>query len=116
MLDAYLEKSITRDLYIKKLEENKKEQEIITDKLVHYSTLAHKSLIGLKDLISLLSRVERIYNFSNFEEKRKILNLLYSKMELKGKSCLFSIRKPVENILSTGLRQTWLLDLDSNQD
>lgn len=116
LLDTHLEGSITRDLYIKKLEENKKEQEKINNELVHYSTLAHKSLISLKDLILLISRVDKIYDFSNFEEKRQILNLLYSKMELKGKSCLFSIRKPVEILLSTGLHQSWLLDLDSNQD
>lgn len=70
--------------------------------------MAHKSLISLKDLITLLSRVETVYTCSNFEEKRKILNLLYSNMELKSKNCLFTIRKPIENIISIGNRQNWL--------
>ena len=100
-------KSITTDLYYKKLEELHKEKEKIDNELSHYSQLAHKSLISLKDLVTLMSRLPDIYNCSNNEEKRKILKLIFSNMEMKGKNCLFSKRKPVERLLSSGRIKTW---------
>ena len=48
-----------------------------------------------------------IYESSNSDEKRKILNLLYSNLFLDGKNPLFSIRKPLEDILSRGHRLMW---------
>ncbi len=101
------EKSITMDLYNKKLEELLKEKEKINNELSNYSSLAHKSLISLKDLILLMSKLPNIYKSSNLDEKRKILKLIFSNICMNGKNPLFSIRKPVEMLLSTGFSFFW---------
>ena len=108
-------KSITMDLFNKKLEELLKQKEKINKELSNYGGLAHKSLISLKDLVLLMSRLPEIYQSSNLDEKRKILKLIFSNMRMKRKNPLFSIRKPLENILSRGLRHVWSGQLDSNQ-
>ena len=61
------------------------------------------------------------FNFYNFlllpptlTMNRKVLKLLYSNFLLEGKNPLFSIRKPLENILSGGFRQMWSGRRDSN--
>ena len=61
----------------------------------------------MEDLVLLVSKIPEIYESSNFDEKRKVLKLLYSNFLLEGKNPLFSIRKPLENILSRGFRQVW---------
>ena len=107
-------KSITMDLYNKKLTELLKEKEKINHELSQYSSLAHQSLISLKDLVLLMSKLPDIYKSSNMEEKRKILKLIFSNICMNGKNPLFSIRKPLEIILSGGLCNTWQGQKDSN--
>lgn len=53
-------------------------------------------LIDIKSLISLVSNAFLLFEISNFDEKRLILNSLFSKLEMEGKSLIFSISKPVE--------------------
>ena len=66
-----------------------------------------RSVNSLEDLILLVSKIPEIYESSNCQEKRKVLKLLYSNFLLEGKNPLFSIRNPLENILSRGFRQVW---------
>ena len=107
-------KGITMDLFNKKLEELLKQKEKINKELSNYGGLAHKSLISLKDLVLLMSRLPEIYQSSNLDEKRKILKLIFSNMRRKRKNPLFSIRKPLEIVLSGGFNQFWLGRQDSN--
>ncbi len=73
-----------------------------------------EKLGNLEDLVNLVSKIPEIYESSNFDEKRKVLKLLYSNFLLEGKNPLFSIRKPLENILSRGLYHVWSGRHDSN--
>ena len=115
LLDMRLENSITQEQYNKKLDTIMKEKEDIEERLYNYSKLTFNGLSSLKDLIHLISNIPDIYKNSNYDEKRKILKLLYSNLFLEGKNCLFSIRKPLEILLSRGHHQIWSGLLDSNQ-
>ena len=99
--------SITQEQYDKKNNEIRYNISEATKELQEYSLVARQSIIGLKDLLILISKIPDIYESSNSDEKRKILNLLYSNLFLDGKNPLFSIRKPLENILSRGHRLMW---------
>ena len=83
------EKSITMNLYNKKLEELLKQKEKINKELSNYGGLAHKSLISLKDLVLLMSRLPEIYKSSNLDEKRKILKLIFSNIRMNRKILCF---------------------------
>ena len=69
--------------------------------------ITKQGLNTLKDLILLVSKIPEIYKNSNLDEKRKVLKLMYSNLFLQWKSPLFSIRKPLKNILSGGFRHVW---------
>ncbi len=107
LLDKLLDDSITQEQYDKKNNEIRYNISEATKELQEYSLVARQSIIGLKDLLILISKIPDIYESSNSDEKRKILNLLYSNLFLDGKNPLFSIRKPLENILSRGHRLMW---------
>ncbi|MBQ9235408.1 MAG: recombinase family protein [Alphaproteobacteria bacterium] len=115
LLDRLLDNSITRELYHKKLNDINIELEKIDSLLNHDNKTSNKTINSLEDLILLVSKIPEIYESSNSDEKRKVLKLLYSNFLLEGKNPLFSIRKPLENILSGGFRQMWSGQLDSNQ-
>lgn len=114
LLDKLLDDSITQEQYDKKNNEIQYNISEATKELQEYSLVARQSIIGLKDLLILISKIPDIYESSNSDEKRKILNLLYSNLFLDGKNSLFSIRKPLENILSRGHRLMWSGQRDSN--
>lgn len=114
LLDKLLDDSITQEQYDKKNNEIQYNISEATKELQEYSLVARQSIIGLKDLLILISKIPDIYESSNSDEKRKILNLLYSNLFLDGKNPLFSIRKPLENILSRGHRLMWSGQRDSN--
>ena len=107
LLNLLIDNSITREQYNKKYNEIQNEIEKIKDRLLHFEEITQNGLNSLEDLIILLSKVPEIYKNSNYVEKRKVLKLLYSNMFLKEKNPLFSIRKPLENILSRGQSQMW---------
>ena len=107
LLDLKLNNSITLEQYNKKYIDINKRIENISNKLIHYNEITKQGLNSLKDLLILISKIPDIYESSNSDEKRKILNLLYSNLFLDGKNPLFSIRKPLENILSRGHRLMW---------
>lgn len=114
LLDMRLNNSITQEQYNKKYNEITKLIEATDKKLTHYNEITKQGLNSLEDLILLVSKIPEIYKNSNYDEKRKVLKLLYSNLFLQGKNPLFSIRKPLENILSGGFRHVWSGRHDSN--
>lgn len=114
LLDMRLNNSITQEQYNKKYNDITKQIETTDRKLTHYNEVTKQGLNTLEDLVLLVSKIPEIYESSNFDEKRKVLKLLYSNFLLEGKNPLFSIRKPLENILSRGLCHVWSGRHDSN--
>ncbi len=107
LLDMRLNNSITQEQYNKKYNDITKQIEATDRKLTRYNEVTKQGLNSLEDLVNLVSKIPEIYESSNFDEKRKVLKLLYSNFLLEGKNPLFSIRKPLENILSRGLCHVW---------
>lgn len=107
LLDMRLNNSITQEQYNKKYNDITKQIETTDTKLTRYNEITKQGLNTLEDLILLVSKIPEIYKNSNMQEKRKVLKLLYSNLFLQGKNPLFSIRKPLENILSGGFRHVW---------
>lgn len=103
----FIRHSITQEQYNRIYNEITQQIENIDKKLSRYNEVTKQGLNSLEDLINLVSKIPEIYESSNFDEKRKVLKLLYSNFLLEGKNPLFSIRKPLENILSGGFRHVW---------
>lgn len=115
LLDMKLEGSITHDQYAKKLDQLKQDERFFMEGIKEYSHVASSQVDEVNILINLISCAKELFNVSKNDEKREILKILFSKQEFDGKNIVFSIRKPIEELLSMGSRQLWLGWLDSNQ-
>ena len=108
LLDLLLNKSITQDLYNKKYTSLCNEQEKMKHRLESYDLIVRKSLVTCKTLFLLANRAYELFESSKTEEKRRLIKILFSKLAIDGKNCLFSKRKAVETLLSTAFHQKWL--------
>ena len=62
----------------------------------------------------LASRLHDIFLVSKNCEKREIINFVFSKLELKGKTLGYSLRKPFDLIVDLSKCDTWLPGQGSN--
>lgn len=72
------------------------------------------SLITVKTVLDLAKRAKEIYESSKVEEKRQILNFLFSNLEMKDKKAILTLREPFDKLVAVSdhpkCRRRW----DSN--
>ncbi len=89
LLDLLSNKSITQDLYNKKYTSLCNEQEKMKHRLESYDLIVRKSLITCKTLFLLVNRAYELFESSKTEEKRRLIKILFSKLEIDGKIVCF---------------------------
>ncbi len=69
------------------------------------------SLITVKTMLDLAKRAKEIYEISKVEEKRQILNFLFSNLEMKDKKAILTLREPFDRLVAVSdhlkCRKTW---------
>ena len=93
LLNMRLNNSITQEQYNKKYNDITKQIETTDRKLTRYNEITKQGLNTLEDLILLVSKIPEIYKNSNYDEKRKVLKLLYSNLFMQRKNPLFFNKK-----------------------
>lgn len=113
--EDYLDNKISEDFYTRKFEEFntkiklKEEQreslELTNDE--YYGTVSH--------LLSLSHNSQNLFKKANHEQKRSILNLIVSNLELDGDLLRWKYKKPFETMAFCAESNSWLRQLGSNQ-
>src|SRR5262245_36286852 len=57
------------------------------------------SLITVKTVLDLAKRAKEIYESSKVDEKRQILNFLFSNLEMKDKKAIIHLREPFDKLI-----------------
>ena len=65
-------------------------------------------------VLDLSRRIKEIFESSETEEKRQILNYLLQNPTVKGKKLEFELRKPYNLVLELASCPDWLREQDSN--
>ena len=69
------------------------------------------SLITVKTVLDLAKRAKEIYESSKVDEKRQILNFLFSNLEMKDKKAIITLREPFDKLVAVSdhpkCRETW---------
>lgn len=72
------------------------------------------SLITVKTILDLAKRAKEIYESSKADEKRQILNFLFSNLEMRDKKAIITLREPFDKLVAVSdhpmCRKRW----DSN--
>ena len=58
------------------------------------------SLITVKTVLDLAKRAKEIYESSKVDEKRQILNFLFSNLEMKDKKAIITLREPFDKLVA----------------
>ena len=64
--------------------------------------------------LKLASRASETFKGSNLEEKRKLLNLVFSNLELNGQKLVYTLRPPFDAFVKTAKTGEWCALEDSN--
>ena len=69
------------------------------------------SLMTVKTVLDLAKRAKEFYESSKLDEKRQILNFLFSNMEMKDKMAIITLHEPFDKLVAVLdlpiYRETW---------
>jgi hypothetical protein len=113
LLDIRLDKSITQSEYDKKALSLKDQQAEIVVRIEQHQQGNSDFRTTLETLISLASRAVELFESSKTEQKRQLISLLFSNLQLKGKKLDFSLRSPFDLMVNRPTYTSWLPFLDT---
>lgn len=107
LIDMLLDKSITQDIYDRKVCECKDRKHEIASELNGLSDADGKFYESLSALICLTSNAGKIFRSSNIEQKRKLMSFLFSNLNVNGCELQYSLRKPFDILVNLPERKEW---------
>lgn len=108
MLDLYLEKSITEEIFTRKNEGL--EQELIknrVEKEMHEG--ADETFKNtLVTASRLANKASQLFESSKTSEKRELINFVFSNLALRGARLEYALRKPFDMLVNLSMSEAWL--------
>ncbi len=99
LLDAYLDQSITKQDYDKKLQEITDRIQILTIEIEEHSQADHEYKTTVGTVVSVARRAYEIFEGSEPHEKRQFINFLVQNPQMKDRDLVFELRKPMNYVL-----------------
>src|SRR5690606_22703935 len=79
-----------------------------------HSEADHTFRDTITSLLGLANRGLQLFDSGNFEQKRKLMNLLFSNLRLRGEKLEYSLLKPMDRFVNLATCQEWWVIMDSN--
>ena len=114
LLDLLLDESITTDDYDKKCHELKNKQFKNNEIMRNYLKADQNFKITVNTVLSIASKAFELFESSKIEQKRKLINFVFSNLELKGATLRYSLKKPFDLMVDCTTYNDWLRRRDSN--
>lgn len=105
LLDAFLDKSITKEDYDKKLQEIMDRLQFLSIELEEHTQADHDYKISVGTVLSLARRASEIFERSEPHEKRQFINFLVQNPKMKDRELAFDLRKPLDSVLELASMQ-----------
>lgn len=97
--DDKYDESITNDFYNKKFKEYAERQSKILTEINKHDNADKQHYITANIVLNLAKRAREIFESSEPQEKRQLLNFLLQNLELKGKKLQYTTKAPFDTIL-----------------
>ena len=114
MYDDRLEGRITADMYDKKLKEYSEKQQDLLFEMRKYQKANESFYLTANQVLNLGKRAYEIFESSETEEKRQLLNFVFQNFKLDGKNLLFETKTPFDTVLQCSQTSSWGGYRDSN--
>ncbi len=109
MFDLMIDdKSITKEMFNKKLKEYKERQAEINEEMQRYDQADEKFYLTANTVLNLAKKAEQIFKNSEVVEKRQLLNFLLQNLKLQGKKLSFELKTPFDTVLQANKCSTLL--------
>jgi site-specific DNA recombinase len=112
--DAYLDGDISKETYKEKTEELSKAHKSLRNKRENIELVNDDYYMTVNHLLTLSKNAPKLFATANPEQKRNLINIVLSNLELKGDQLLSKYKKPFDSMafcVSTG---KWYPGRDSN--
>lgn len=96
------------------MDEYKRRQREITFEMQAHVSGDETCLITAETVLGLAKNAGKIFESSNFDEKRQLLNFVYSNLGLDGENMLAELREPFLSMTKMHDQPGWLGWEDSN--
>ena len=101
-------------MYEKKLKELKEKQIDCEIRMEGFTKADESFFVSAAQVFSLSARARQIFEVSEPNEKRQLLNFLLQNCRLSGKNLVFELRKPFDTIALAASQPVGLRGQDSN--
>ena len=102
LLDLRINNSITQDEYDKKATDLRSEKATLENKISSISKADEEFEISVNYLLNLAHRAGELFQAANIEQKRQLLNIVLSNLEVDGQKLHYQARKPFDILLECG--------------
>ena len=103
-------------MYEKKRKEYRSNQETLLKKMDNAKEADEAYYINAEYILNLASRAKELFESSEPEQKRQLINLSLQNLRLDGENLCYDWIKPFDAIAESVESTKWLPSLDSNQD
>lgn len=107
LLEALLDKSITKDIYDKKHQEHQDKLQLLNIELEEHTRADFDYQTTVATIFSLARRAKSIFESSEPNEKRAFLNYLLQNPTVNGKNLEYTLRSPYNLVLEMASRPSW---------
>lgn len=114
LADDKYDQCITNDFYNKKFKEYSERQAKILEELSKHDTADKTYHITANTVLNLAQRALEIFESSEPQEKRQLLNFVFQNLELRQKNLEYKLKTPYDTVLLANNCSDWLPGWDSN--
>lgn len=105
---------ITQDTYDKKRVQLEAERQNFAQQLMEYTKDDSEFRDSLITLLRVVSKAAETFKSSKVEQKRKIINFVFSNLYLEGEKIGYELNRPFDKLIALGTCKTWWSIGDSN--
>lgn len=114
LLDEYLDKSITKDMYDRKHGQLIQRRQEVHELLERHHAGDEQFRIAVTTLVTLASKAAELFDRSQTDEKRQLIGYMFSNLKLEGGKLRYALKKPFNLFVDLASYKEWLPDQDSN--
>ena len=115
LLDLFIDGKIKEEDHNRKLTEIKEKQQKINIELEGYTDADESYHITARTVLSLAQRAKELFESSEVEEKRQILNLILQNCHIESRKLVYKLKTPFDTVLLANDSLIWLRGSDSNR-
>ena len=113
--EDYLDEKIPETLYQRKFEEFRKAQKALQNKRLNIEQVEDDYYGTVNHLLSLSKNAATLFEKADQEQKRSLLSIVLSNLQLDGELLRWELKKPFDTMAFCSENSNWLRGLGSNQ-